>query len=392
MSTGPLRLAARIAAGAALLVALALGGRLLEEPRVALARDPAQPGSAPAVQVTTAVVQTRQVPIFRAGVGTVSPAQSVVVHSRIDGQLDRVGFVEGQDVMAGQVIAQLDPRALQAQVAQARAQEAKDAAQLANARKDLARLTQLIAEDAATQQQVDTQKALVAQLEAALGTDAANLRYQQVQLSFATITAPISGRVGARLVDPGNIVHANDPNGIVVINQINPVFVVFTLPEESVQDVIRAERDTRQALQVQALPRAGSEVLATGDLVLLNNQIDTATGTVQLKARFANAKHALWPGQFVNVRLLLGVRESALVVPQAAVQRSTDGSFVYVVDASRKAQSRPVQVLQVQDGIAVVTGVAAGEHVVVSGQYKIKPGASVIDVPMRAASAARSPQ
>ena len=384
--------AARIAAGAAFLVILALGIRLVEQPTTAYGKEAAPAGPAPTVQVTTAVVQAREIPIFRAGVGTVSAAQSVVVHSRIDGQLDRVGFVEGQDVKAGQVIAQLDPRTLQAQVAQARAVQAKDAAQLANARKDLERLTQLIKEDAATQQQVDTQKALVAQLEATIGTDQANLRFQEVQLSFATITAPISGRVGARLVDPGNIVHAADQNGVVVINQIDPIQVVFTLPEEAVQDVIRAQRDTHQPLQVQALSRTGTDVLATGQLTVLNNQIDTATGTVQLKARFQNGKHALWPGQFVNVRLLLGVRDRALVVPEAAVQRSPDGSFVYVIDAGRKAQARPVQVAQLQDGLAVVTGVTAGEHVVVSGQYKVKPGMAVNEVPQRAASAARSLQ
>lgn len=392
MRSGPKSLFARVAVGVVLLALIALGIRLLDHPEGAAAKAQARGGNASAVQVTTVAVEERDVPVYRAGVGTVAAAQSVVVHSRIDGQLERVGFVEGQDVKAGQVIAQLDPRTLQAQVAQAKAQEAKDTAQLANARKDLARLTQLIAEDAATQQQVDTQKALVAQIEAAIGTDQANLRFQQVQLSFATITAPISGRVGARLVDPGNIVRAADQNGLVVINQIDPVLVVFTLPEEAVQDVIGAQKDGGQSLQVQALARAGTEVLATGSLVLMNNQIDATTGTVQFKARFPNAKHALWPGQFVNVRLLLGNRSRALVVPEAAVQRSQDGSFVYVVDAEHKARNRPVQVAQLQDGIAVVTGVKAGDHVVVSGQYKIKPGSLVTEVPVRAASAARSAQ
>lgn len=372
------RRAATLAAGTLTLIALAVGVRLLAHPAQA-ADAPAHAAPAP-VRVTTAEVRTQDVPVYRSGIGTVAAMASVTVKPRIDGQLERVGFTEGQDVTAGQVLARIDPRTLQAQLAQAQAQQARDAAQLGNARADLARYTRLIGEDAATQQQVDTQKALVAQLDAAVQTDAAQVHYAQVQLGFATITAPISGRVGARLVDPGNIVHAADAGGLVVINQVDPISVTFTLPEEAVPDIFQAQRVSHQPLQAQAFTRAGDTLLGSGELVLVNNQIDTATGTVQLKARFPNPAHALWPGQFVNVRLLLGHRVGALTVPDTAVQRGQDGTYAYVVDAGRTARSQPIQVAQVQDGVAVISqGVSAGERVVVAGQYKLKPGAAVTE-------------
>lgn len=341
----------------------------------------ARAGAAPAVRVTTAPVLAQTVPIYQTGIGTVTAAQSVTVKARIDGQLDQVGFTEGQDVKAGQMLARIDPRTLQAQLAQAQAQRARDQAQLMNARLDLQRYARLIGEDAATQQQLDTQKALVAQLEAGVQTDDAQIRFAQVQLSFTTILAPISGRVGARLVDPGNIVHAADANGLVVINQIDPIAVVFTLPEDAFQDINRALLASRQPLAVQAYPREGKDLLGTGRLVLLNNQIDPATGTVQLKASFPNPQHRLWPGQFVNVRLLLGTRDQALTVPAAAVQRSQDGTYVYVVNADGKTvQNQAITVAQIQDGLAVITqGLGAGQRVVVAGQYKLKPGTVIAE-------------
>ncbi len=307
-------------------------------------------------------------------------AQSVTVKARIDGQLDSVGFVEGQDVKAGQVLANIDPRALQAQLAQAQAQRAKDQAQLANARIDLQRYTTLLAQDAATQQQLDTQKALVKQLEAAIKTDAAAVKLAQVQLSYTTILAPIGGRTGARLVDAGNIVHASDPTGLVVINQIDPISVVFTLPDDAVQHINRATARSHQPLVVKAYAREGTKLLAAGTLTLLNNQIDTTTGTVQLKGRFDNPRHRLWPGQYVNARLVLDPHESAVTVPAAAVQRSQDGLYAYVVDADGKTvQNQPIAVAQIQDGVAVVdSGLAAGQRVVVDGQYKLKPGLSQV--------------
>jgi multidrug efflux system membrane fusion protein len=371
--------------GVAIIVALAFAVRWISTTSDAQDKRAARQSAAP-VMVTTATVQTRNVPIYRAGVGSVVPLASVTVKTRIDGELVRVNFIEGQDVKSGQLLAQLDDRPIQAQLAQAQAQEARDRAQLANARTDLQRYTGLIAEDAATQQQVDTQKALVAQLEAAVQTDGAQIRYQKVQLDYTRITAPMSGRTGVRLVDPGNIVHASDPNGLVVINQIDPLAVIFTLPDEAVQEVMRAQRAASSPLVATALSRDGSQVLAQGKLTLLNNQVDATTGTVQLKAQFANSSYALWPGQFVNIRLQLGERDNVLTVPQAAVQRSQQGTYVYVVDADRHARMRPVRVAQEQDGISVIdNGLRADERVVTNGQYKLTPDALVVEAPPQAA-------
>jgi multidrug efflux system membrane fusion protein len=233
---------------------------------------------------------------------------------------------------------------------------------------------------------VDTQEALVAQLEAALQTDDAQIKYAQVQLGFTTINAPIGGRVGARLVDPGNIVHATDANGLVVINQVDPISVVFTLPEEAFQDInlaLNASSVSRESLAVLAYPRSGSELLGSGKLMLLNNQIDTASGTIQLKASFANPTHTLWPGQYVNVRLVLGQRRQALTMPAAAVQRSQGGTYAYVVGADgQTVQPQPIEVANIQDGMAVIDkGLSAGQRVVVDGQYKLKPGARISEAP-----------
>ncbi|MFL6626790.1 MAG: efflux RND transporter periplasmic adaptor subunit [Vitreoscilla sp.] len=341
------------------------------------------------VAVTTALVKQQDVPVYRTGIGTVTPTYSVTVKARVDGQLDKVAFTEGQDVKKGQLLAQLDPRTLQAQLLQAQATRAKDQATLANARVDLRRYETLIAQDAATQQQLDTQKALVDQLAASVKSDEAAVNAAQVQLGFTAITAPISGRAGARLVDPGNIVHASDATGLVVINQIDPISVVFTLPDDAVQETIHA-LDSKKPVLVQAFPRDGGQMLGAGHLTLLNNQIDTSTGTVQLKASFVNGQHNLWPGQYVNMRLILGTRANALTVPEQAVQRGQGGVYVYVVDDQAKTvQSRPIALAQIQDGIAAIaSGVSAGERVVVDGQYKLKPGSRVTEAARPASGAA----
>jgi multidrug efflux system membrane fusion protein len=381
-----------VLAGIVILVALALVIRAMTSAHGA--DKPARQGAPSAVGVTTTLARTQSVPVYHVGVGTVTAMASVTVKARIDGQLDSVGFVEGQDVKAGQVLARLDPRTYEAQLAQAAAQKARDEAQLGNARADLKRYSTLIAEDAATQQQVDTQKALVRQLEAAVQTDDAAINYANVQLSFTTIKAPMGGRVGARLVDPGNIVHAADVTGLVVINQIDPITVLFTLPEEDFQDVNNALHANAAPLQVVAYPRNGSQPIGSGKLVLLNNQIDTTTGTVQMKGSFANPGHALWPGQYVNVRLVLRHEANAVTVPEAAVQRSQDGPFVWLVGAGDKAVNQPVKIGSIQDGIAVVdSGVKPGQRVVVDGQYKLKSGVAVVEAargPGRGASAAAS--
>lgn len=385
MNTIPLRhRAAWIGVAALLAVAGAAFWGLDGAARAADKADKKPAGPPPPVVVTIAPVQQHAVPIFRSGIGTVTPAQTVTVKARVDGQLDKIGFAEGQDVKAGQLLARIDPRTLQAQLAQVQAQRAKDLALLGNARVDLQRYTDLIAEDASTAQQVATQKALVAQLAATVKTDDALVQAAQVQLSFTAITAPISGRLGARLVDVGNIVHAADANGLVVINQVDPITVLFTLPEEAFQDINRAlnaSKTSRQPLVVEAYPRTGTDLLGRGKLVLLNNQIDSTSGTVQLKGAFANPTHTLWPGQFVNVRLILGARDQALTVPAAAVQRSPDGTYVYLVDPhNMTAKMQPVHVVQIQEGVAIVDkGLAAGQRVVVDGQYKLKPGSRVVE-------------
>ncbi|HEY8099233.1 MAG TPA: efflux RND transporter periplasmic adaptor subunit [Burkholderiaceae bacterium] len=347
---------------------------------------PPAPKTAVPVTATLVKVAKEDVPHLLIGVGTVQAQATVTVKTRLDGQLERIDYVEGQDVKAGQALAQLDARPLRAQLEQVQAQKARDEAQLANARLDLARYTRLMKEEATSQQTLDTQRAQVAQLQAAVQTDDAQIHYAQVQLGYTTVTAPISGRVGARLVDPGNIVHANDANGLVVINQIDPIALVFTLPDDAVQAINHAQQ-TKRHLSVFAYSREGGTLLAKGELVLVNNQIDTTSGTVLLKARFANPQHVLWPGQYVNVRLLLGEYAQALTVPAPAVQRAQSGTYVYVVGADGKAQMRMIDVLQIQDGKAVIAkGLQAGETVVLDGQYKIKPGIQVVAEQHAAAS------
>ncbi|MGJ7508761.1 efflux RND transporter periplasmic adaptor subunit [Variovorax sp. GT1P44] len=344
----------------------------------------AAPAAGPAgVPATTVRVASETVPIARSGVGTVVPVASVTVRPRVDGQLDSVDFKEGQDVKAGQVLVRIDPRTLQAQLEQIVAQKAKDEAQLANARADLQRYGDLIKEDATTQQTLDTQRALVNQLQAALKSDEAQIHMAKVQLGFTTITAPISGRIGARLVDPGNIVHAADANGLLVINQIDPIAVQFTLPESSFQAVNRALNASHEPLKVEAIDRDTHEVLAPGTLVLLNNQIDAATGTISLKAQFANPEHRLWPGQSVDARVVLGERADALTVPSAVVQRNQDGFFAYVVGPDDKVRVQPVTVADSVRGKSVIeSGLAAGDRVVLDGQYRMTPGARVLEKPV----------
>jgi multidrug efflux system membrane fusion protein len=337
------------------------------------------PGAAAPVPVHTAVVQERDMPVAVTGMGTVVPVASVTIRTRVDGQLDKVEFREGQDVKAGQVLARLDARTFEAQLQQAQAQKAKDEAQLANARADQARYAELIKDEATTRQTLDTQKALVRQLEAVVQNDAAQVNYARVQLGFATIASPIAGRVGARLVDPGNIVHAADPGGLLVVNQIDPIALQFTLPQERFQAVNRAI-NAGKPLAVQALDQSTGEVLATGELTLLNNQIDTTTGTIVLKARFPNAQHKLWPGQAATARLVLGTQANALVVPSSAVQRGQKGLFAYVVDGEGKAQLQPVEVGSAEGNTTIVaSGLKAGQRVVTDGQYRVTPGAAVAD-------------
>lgn len=333
----------------------------------------------PPVGVTTALAQAQDVDIGLVGVGTVQAMQTVTVTPRIDGQLVSVGFVEGQDVKLGQVLARIDPRTFEAQLQQAQATRARDEATLANARLDLTRFQGLIKENATTQQTLDTQRATVAQLEASVRTDDAQIALARVQLDFTTITAPLAGRVGARLVDPGNIVHATDTTGLVVIRQIDPIDVVFTLPEEAVSQIHGAATDGVQ-LVVDANERESGKRLGEGKLILLNNTIDTTSGTIQLKARFPNPTHALWPGQYVDARLVLGRRARAITVPSSAIQRNDAGTYVYTVQPDNTVAMKPVTVAELQGNRAVIgKGLAAGDRVVSEGQYKLRAGAKIVE-------------
>lgn len=339
----------------------------------------ASTAAAAKVPVRTALVTKKDMPVVVTGIGSVVPAASVIIRTRVDGQLDQVAFKEGQDVKAGQVLARLDARTYQAQLQQVQAQKAKDEALLANAQADLQRYNELIRDEATTRQTLETQKSLVRQLQATVQNDAAQVNYAQVQLGFTTITSPIAGRVGARLVDAGNIVHAADTGGLLVVNQIDPIALQFTLPQEQFQAVNRAI-NTGRVLAVQAQDQSSHELLATGALTLVNNQIDTTTGTITLKAYFANPEHKLWPGQTAMARLILGTVPQAVVVPNAALQRGNNGLFAYVVDAGNKAQMQPVVAGGSEAGLTVISqGLQPGQRVVTDGQYRLTPGAQVVE-------------
>ena len=361
-----------------------LAWRLVQQPpaRAAVARAPA------AVPATVQKAGLADVPRELRGVGTVQARRSVTVRTQVDGRLQSLGFTEGQDVRAGQVLARIDARALRAQYEQARGARARDLAQLDDARLELRRDVGLVAAGAASRQSLDAQRALVRQLRAAVQADDAQVDYARVQLGYATIRAPISGRTGERLVDPGNIVHASDPNGLVVINQVDPIDVVFNLPGQDVHEIQQAR--SKGPLRVRVFDSDGTHALASGRLVLVNNQIDPASGTIGLKARFANPGHALWPGQYVRVHLVLGHYEHATTVPASAIQRSQAGTYVYVLDAQQRARMRPVRLSQEQDGVAVIgRGLRPGEPVVIDGQYKLSPGVLVHALaPLPRASAA----
>jgi multidrug efflux system membrane fusion protein len=325
------------------------------------------------VAVTPALKQN--VPYYLSGLGTVTAFNTVTVKSRVDGELQKVNFTEGQFVHDGDLLAEIDPRPFQVALEQMEGQLFRDQAQLNNARVDFKRYDQLAKEGVIASQQVDTQNAMVAQLEGAVRADQAQIDNEKLQLVYCKITAPLSGRVGLRLVDQGNMIHATDPNGLVVITQVQPIAVLFTLPEDSLQEVIQHMKS--EELGVEAFSRDDQSKLATGKLLTVDNQIDPTTGTVRFKAAFENRDLSLWPNQFVNTRLMLAVRKDAIVVPLAAVQHGTQGSYVYTVKGG-KANMQPVDVGLTQGNIALIaTGVSVGDQVVVDGQERLQAGTSV---------------
>src|SRR5450631_3494919 len=340
----------------------------------ATAANNSQKAARPVVRVTVAPVQKADFPVYLTGLGTVQGFNTVLVRTRVDGQLDKIAFKEGQLVKQGDLLAEIDPRPFQATFDQAKAKKAQDEANLANANLDLQRYTKL--GEFATRQQTDTQRSTVAQLTAQIASDDAAISNAQTQLDYTQIKSPISGVAGLRQVDIGNIVNASTQTGIVTIAQIEPIAVIFTAPEEQLPYI--TEGQTIAPLKVIAITTDGKKPLADGALSVINNQVDTTSGTIRLKAVFDNKDHALWPGQSVSTRLLVRTVKDATVIPDDAVQHSTNGLYAYTVGQDNKAELRKIKVSQSIDGRSVVDeGLKPGEQVITGGQYKVQPGGLV---------------
>ena len=338
----------------------------------------AKPATAESKGIPVRVVRAtrRDSPAYLANIATVQAFNTVLVRSRVDGQIGRVSFKEGAEVRRGDVLVELDRRPFEAQARAALAQKARDSAQLENSRRDMARYESLAKVDSLAAQTLDTTRSQIAQLTAALEADEAQLDLARLQLEYATIKAPIDGRAGARLVDVGNMIRANDTTGFVVLTQTHPIALTFSLPQNALSN-LRAQQG-RRALRVLAVDPQSERTLDTGELTLIDNQIDAATGTFHCKAVFPNDKEALWPGQFVTARVLLEDLSNAVVIPAAAVQAGPRGPFVYIVGNDRRAEVREVEVGQtLEGGTAILRGLTGGEVVVVEGQFQLEPHALV---------------
>ena len=332
-------------------------------------------GAARVVPVAAAKVEQRDLPVWLEGLGSVAAFKTITVRTQVDGRLEAVLFKEGQAVKRGQVLAQIDARPWQIQLQQAEGALARDNAQLRAAQLNLRRNQDLLERKLIAAQTVDDLAALEGQFEGAVRIDKAAVASARLNLDYARITSPIDGVTGVRLVDPGNIVHAADP-GLVVIAQLDPISLLFTLPEDLLPAVMH--QLSAGAMPVEAWSRDGSQKLATGQLALVDNQINAATATMRLKAVFPNPQHALWPNQFIKARLLLTTRKGALTVPSTVVQRGPDGTFAWVIQADQTAQPRPIEVDLTQGDTSIISrGLAAGEEVVVDGQSQLKPGSKV---------------
>lgn len=367
-----------------LAIAAVAGGAYVWRENAAVAAPPPKPGASarPAVPVSVATAERRDVAVTLNGLGTVQASQTINIHTRVDGTLQSVSFTEGQNVKAGDVLARLDPRLAEAALAQAQAAKAKDEAQLRSAQADLVRFSQLAQKDFASKQQLDQQQATVDQLKASIASDIAAIQSAQTDLDYMTITAPVDGRVGIRQLDAGNVIHASDTTPIAVLATLKPISVLFTLPEKNLEVVQKAM--AAGPVTVVATREDGT-VLGTGTLSVVDNEIDSTTGTVRLKGVFPNENERLWPGAFVHASVNVATLKDALTVPSAAVQRGPDGVYAWVIDANGVAVMKPIETGTVANGAIVVkSGLEAGDQVVTNGQYKLRPKTRVAIIPQSA--------
>lgn len=349
----------------------------------------AAPAPAPPVPIVAGTVTQHDVPIYLTGVGTVIAYNTDIVRAQIQGQITSINFTEGQQVHAGDLLAQIDPRPYQALIDQYTANLERDQAQLVNARANQSRYSQLGAKGWATPQLIETQNAQVSQLQAAVKADQALIDAAKVQLSFTQLTSPIDGVVGIRQIDVGNIISPSNTNGLCVVTQLDPISLIFTLPETALPQIQQQQRNTKTPLSVLAYNQDNTIRLGEGQLGLVNNEILQTTGSIQLKANFANKERSLWPGELVNARLLLDTRHNGLTVPASTVQQGPNGPYAYVVNSDDTVSLRQIKVAQVSDGQALIdSGLKADEQVVVDGQYKLQPGTHVVSLHGKAAEEA----
>lgn len=370
---------------AAICAVLALGGLVYWSHAPDAAGAGARAKTRASVPVSVASASRQDVPIYLIGLGTVQALFTVAIHTQVDGKLQEVFFKEGQRVQKGDVLAKIDPRLYQAALDQAKARKAIDEAALVAAEKDLVRFTTLVQRNAETQQNLDLQQSKVDQAKASIDADVAAIETAQTNLDYTNIVASSDGRMGVRLVDPGNIVHASDQAAIAVLTQTQPTAVLFTLPAQTLDEVRAAM--ARGTVEVAAFDRDNVRLLSSGTLATIDNMIDQTTATYRLKAMFANADETLWPGEFVNARLLLEVRKDAVVIPPLAVQRGPNGLFTWLVKADNTVEPRPITTdTTTGDQTIVSSGIAAGERVVTDGQYKLQTGAAITITPAQAAA------